>query len=66
MAKSQPVQIDNRSVEMRDFPGIILQADAHDIPPGAGQDQVNVRSDIQGQLTVRDGMKLVSFDSTSP
>lgn len=51
--------------EMRDFTGLILQADAHDMPPGAGQDQVNAKSDTAGQLQVRDGMLLVSFDAST-
>lgn len=45
-----------------DFPGLELQSDAHDLDPGKTQDQVNIRSDIQGQARVRPGMKLVSFD----
>lgn len=52
-------------LEFRDFPGINLQSDSHDLPPGTGQDQVNVKSDQAGQLTPRDGMKTVSFDSSS-
>lgn len=66
MARSKVEQSDARTLELRDFPGIILQSDAHDIPPGAGQDQVNARSDMQGQLTPRDGMLPVTFDSSSP
>ncbi len=48
--------------EFRDFPGIILQSDAHDMPNGGGRDQVNVRSDAVGQMAPRDGMLPVSFD----
>lgn len=55
----------SKPLEMRDFPGIVLQADAHDLPLGSGQDQVNAKSDQTGSLTVRDGCALVSFDSQS-
>ena len=55
----------SKPLEMRDFPGIVLQADAHDLPLGSGQDQLNVKSDQSGSMSVRDGMSLVSFDSTS-
>jgi len=54
-----------KTLEMRDFPGISLQSDSHDLPPGTGQDQVNLKSDTAGQLTPRDGMRLVIFDSSS-
>ncbi len=50
------------TLEFRDFPGVQLQSDAHDLPPGAAQDQVNVGSGLPGQLTPRDGMRVVSFD----
>jgi hypothetical protein len=48
--------------EMRDFPGIFIQVDPYDLPQGGGQDQLNVKSDEQGKLSVRMGMLPVSFD----
>lgn len=48
--------------DMRDFPGLVLQSDAHDLPEGAGQDQVNIKSDEIGRLTVRLGVRQLSFE----
>ena len=47
---------------IRDFPGIVLQADAHDLKPGAMQEQVNIRSEEQGRAVARSGMLQVAFD----
>jgi hypothetical protein len=49
-------------VEIRDFPGYINNLDSMDLPPGAGQTQVNVTSQIQGKLTVRKGYQIVKFE----
>lgn len=52
------------TVEIRDFPGLVLRADPHEIPPGAAKIQVNVASDAQAQLRVRPGYRAVSFEAT--
>lgn len=57
MSEKPKVQLD-----ITDFGGLELQADAHDLEPGKSQDQVNIRSDLTGQARVRPGMKVVSFD----
>ena len=49
--------------DARDFPGLVLQADAHDVEPGKAVDQVNVQSDQEGALRVRLGCRLVTFDA---
>lgn len=51
------------SYDARDFSGLVLQADAHDVEPGTAVDQVNVQSDQEGALRVRMGVRLVSFDA---
>lgn len=48
--------------DAKDFPGIQLQADAHDLPPGMSQDQINIQSDQEGAMRVRLGCRLVTFD----
>lgn len=53
------------STEDRDFPGIMLLADPIDLPPGAGQDQLNLKSSEPGQASVRLGMLPVAFDAQS-
>jgi hypothetical protein len=49
-------------IEFNDFPGLFLLEDPIDLQPGAGQDQLNIKSDMEGSLTVRGGMLPVSFD----
>ena len=51
------------SVEMRDWPGLVTQADRQDQQPGSGRIQVNLQSDKQGEMTVRRGLRPVLFDS---
>lgn len=62
MAKRQGNESPDGSVEMNDFPGIFLLTDPIDLPPGGGQDQLNLKSDQGGTLQVRNGMLVVSFD----
>ena len=52
-------------VEIKDFPGLVLNADPHDLPPGAAADQVNAQSDVPGELTTRRGLRVVSFETVS-
>lgn len=51
------------SVEIRDFPGLVLDTDPHDTPPGASRDQVNVTCEKAGELVSRQGYQPVSFES---
>ena len=52
----------NKKVEANDFPGVFLLQDPVDLPPGAAQDQLNLKSDSQGAATVRGGCLPVSFE----
>ena len=42
------------------WPGMITNASPHAIPPGATVDQMNLGTEVAGQLTSRGGMRLVS------
>lgn len=48
-------------VEIRDWQGLITKTDRRDLPPGAGQIQVNLASTVTGELTVRRGLLPVRF-----
>lgn len=50
------------AVVLADFPGLVLDRDPHDIPPGASDDQVNATCENSGQLTSRAGFVLVTFE----
>ncbi len=50
------------AVEVNDFPGIFLLEDPIDLPPGAAQDQLNIKSDQAGTMQVRGGGLPVIFD----
>lgn len=50
------------SVECRDFGGIQLSADPHDLQPGEAADQVNIQSNRVGSMETRPGMRAVSFE----
>jgi hypothetical protein len=50
-------------VELRDFPGMINNADRLDMPPGAAELQLNACSLKAGELTVRQGWRQVTFES---
>lgn len=45
-----------------DFPGVKLGYDQHDNDPGTAQEQVNIMSNIDGQLNVRWGSLPILFD----
>ena len=49
-------------IEIRDWQGLITNADRRDLPPGAGQVQVNLVSNVTGELKVRRGLVPVRFD----
>lgn len=51
------------AVEMTDFPGLVLDVEPHDLPPGAAVTQVNVTSENIGSLTSRKGFVVLNFES---
>lgn len=51
-----------RTEEDRDFPGLITNSDPHDLPQGAGVDQVNITCIRPAVLTVRPGFRVVTFE----
>ena len=54
-------------VKLGGFPGLMTNADPHDVPPGAAQVQTNFQSLIPGQLTVRKGVQpSTDFTPSSP
>lgn len=46
-----------------DFPGIMGNSDPRDLPEGAADDQVNACSIVFGELTIRRGIREVTFDN---
>lgn len=56
-----PEPAENR-LEIRDFPGLIQQSDTHDLPNGAMREQTNLESNTPGQLSVRPGYRVVTFE----
>ncbi len=48
--------------EMATWPGLITNADPHDLPPGAAVVQNNDFSHREGELRVRKGLGVVEFD----
>jgi hypothetical protein len=51
-----------QAVESRDFPGLVTNADQHDLVAGAGGNQVNISSVVPGELLVRLGYVRVQFE----
>jgi len=49
-------------MDMPNWPGLITNADPHDLPPGASVVQDNIFTRRPGELTVRKGLGIVSFD----
>lgn len=58
MSLESPTQLD-----IRDFKGQMSGYDPHDMPPGGAISQINCVVDRDGELTIRGGMKLVTFES---
>ncbi len=52
-------------IEIRDFPGLMLNADPLETPPGAGREQVNAIGSKPAELTVRPGFRPVQFEDES-
>lgn len=59
--RPDPRDPDDRVV-IRDFAGLVAHVDPHDLPPGAASLQVNALSWRPGELRVRPGYAVVSFD----
>lgn len=59
MPESKPKSV----VRVRDFPGLNLESDPHDLAVGAAEVQVNADSSDIGRLKSRLGFKVVSFES---
>jgi hypothetical protein len=47
---------------IKDFPGLILKTDLHDLQEGSTNLQVNCTSGEQGTLKSRDGYVLLTFE----
>ena len=50
-------------MEVKQWSGLITNASPYILPPGAATVQDNLHCRTPGQLRVRDGMRLVDFDS---
>lgn len=48
---------------LSDFTGMVTAADPHNLPPGAAQIQINLQSNVPGELAVRGGLRRVTFES---
>ena len=47
--------------ELRQWPGLISDADPHDIPEGAAQEVENFSCDVPGKLKVRGGLQPITY-----
>jgi len=52
-----------RNVEIRQFPGISTEVDAHDVPEGVSPRAVNCDSSEAGVLQNRKGFREVQFEN---
>ena len=48
--------------EIRDFPGLVLDRDVHDLESGSTYLQVNCTSEDEGTLRSRHGYVLINFE----
>lgn len=55
-------EISQTGREIRDFPGLVLKTDLHDLQEGATNLQVNCTSSEQGVLQSRNGYSLLTFE----
>lgn len=58
-----PQHVPDTSVRIGDFGGYNPNADPHDVAPGVSISQLNAMSWKPGELRVRPGFRVVSFDS---
>ena len=49
-------------VSIRDFPGLVTNADPNDLTPGAARSQKNLQATLIGELRVRGGCRAVRFE----
>ena len=57
---ADPAQVE---VKIEDFRGMATNADPTDLPPGLAAEQVNVGSLERGVLTLRRGLRPLTFDA---
>jgi hypothetical protein len=50
------------TVQIKDFPGLVIEVDTHDLPAGSSNDQVNCTSDDIGVLKSRGGYSVLKFE----
>lgn len=51
-----------KSVQIRDFPGLMTKPDPDDVDPGAAVEQTNAQSHHPGELRVRPGVERLNFE----
>lgn len=51
-------------IRINKWQGLVTAASPYILPPGGAVEQVNAQSRVPGQLTVRDGMRVVSASGT--
>lgn len=54
-----------KRVEFRSFAGQVSNTDPHEVPKGAMIAQTNIGCQVPGQLTVRKGMRALSFTNAT-
>lgn len=57
-----PEDVPQSQVRIRDFPGLNLESDPHDLKPGVASVQVNCDSANVGRLKSRLGFRVVKFE----
>lgn len=57
---TDPAQVE---VKIEDFQGMATNADPTDLPPGLAAEQLNVGGIERGILTLRRGLRPLSFDA---
>lgn len=51
-------------IRVSKWPGLLTSASPYVLPAGGAVEQINAQSAIPGQLTIRGGMKAVTFTGT--
>lgn len=62
MARIRDRRVPDSSSQVDDFRGLVTNADPKDLPPGASPDQVNCVSARVGELKVRNGTRVITFE----
>ncbi len=55
----------DQSDDVRDFPGLVNNADPREVPPGGGTVLVNLGPRVLGRLETRKGLLALSFERTT-